>query len=80
MGVDPVNREAIWREQLERAIAFDSLQRPNPGIEMLPGQLVLEGTYAARPECAPHLCCFARRCIHGWRYPFGGAGKKGCEV
>ena len=47
---DPVDDEAIRRQQPQRAVSFDGLQRPNPGVELLLGQLGLERTHAASPK------------------------------
>jgi hypothetical protein len=48
--IDPVDREAVRRQQLQRAVAFHGLQGAHPGVEMLARQLILQGAHAARPE------------------------------
>jgi hypothetical protein len=46
----PVDHETIGRQQAQGAIAFQRLQRSDPGVEVLLGQLAFERTQAARPE------------------------------
>ena len=47
--LNPVDDEAIRREELELRAVLDGLQRPNPGIELLLGELTLEGALALCP-------------------------------
>ena len=47
VAVDPVDDILIRGEQLERADAFDGLQRPDPGVVLLLRQLVFEHADAA---------------------------------
>ncbi len=35
IGVDPVDDEAVGRQQFEHAFALDGLQRAHPGVELL---------------------------------------------
>src|SRR5688572_17253035 len=80
MCVDPIDRKAVRRQELQRAAAFDRLQGTNPGVEMLSRQFALQRAHAARPERAPvpRLCRFASSCIHGSSCPMERwAGEKG---
>src|SRR6185437_4951000 len=57
--IDPFDREAVGREELERAGAFHRLQRPHPGIELLLRKLGLQGTFAPSPKRRFHAAASA---------------------
>ena len=46
----PVDDEAIRREQAQQAVVIDRLQGADPGIELLLGQLYLQDAEALIPE------------------------------
>ena len=48
--VEPVNDEAVWREQFQRLRVFNRMQRPDPGIKLLLRQLRLQFAYTMIPE------------------------------
>jgi hypothetical protein len=55
MLLQPVDHEAIGGKQTQDSTVFDGLQRPDPGIKVLLGQLRLKITDATIPE--RHLGC-----------------------
>ena len=55
--VDPVDHEAVGRQELERAVALHGLQRPYPGIELLLRKLRLQRAHAASPKRRFHARC-----------------------
>jgi hypothetical protein len=52
--VDPVTHEMIGREQAERVAVFDGVQRSNPGVELLRGELSFEAIETPIPQRRPH--------------------------
>ena len=60
--VDPVDDVAIRGQQPQRFALLDSLQRPNPGVEMLFRQLGFEPVQALVPERSLHEQRFSLRC------------------
>ena len=51
MFVQPIHDETIGCQQFQYGAVFNGLQRANPGIELLLGQLCLEVAHAAVPYC-----------------------------
>ena len=70
MLVDPFHRKTIGRKKLERAGAFQHLQRPHPGIELLLRELGLQRTFASSPKRGFHARCLRDRFD----------GERGCGV
>jgi hypothetical protein len=50
MLLQPVNDETIWRKQPQDTPVFHSVQRSDPGVELLLGQFFLQTDDAAVPE------------------------------
>ena len=50
MLLEPVDDEAIWREQAQRGTFVLGLKRPNPGVELLLRKLRLQNAEAMIPK------------------------------
>ncbi len=48
--LQPVDDEAIGRQQPQLVTVLDRLQRPNPGVELLLGQLCLQDAKTVVPQ------------------------------
>ena len=55
MLIQPIDDETIRCEELENRSVLDSLQRPDPGIELLLRQFCLEVAHATIPYCRVRL-------------------------
>ena len=67
VGVDPVDCEAVRRQKLQRAVTFHGLQRADPRIELLLGELCLQRADAACPKRCFHRALPPRRCCRTLR-------------
>ena len=63
VGVDPVDDEAVRRQQLQRAGALDHLQRAHPGVELLLRKLSFQRAHATSPERRFHEARVSRECL-----------------
>src|SRR5687767_6610015 len=74
---EPVDHEAVGREQAQHAVLFDRLQRTHPGVELLFGNLRFQQTETTVPQRRFHQrdsVYDARRFKEGAEVYRGGGG------